>query len=192
MKARIMEKAPTLRGIQGYEGLYEVSDTGRVFSLKFGKRRKIAAGLSSSGYLSVVLQNSAKRRSLTVHRLVAFAFLENPEMKATVNHKDGVKTNNHVSNLEWNTQSENMRHAYRVLKIRPARLGKLGKLHAQSKRVEQYDKNGKFVKLHVGIREAARQTNLSRGSVSNVITGRTKTGGGFVWKYATEEKGKIK
>jgi hypothetical protein len=90
---------------------YYVTEDGKVFSKKFNKMRELKPFLHRNGYLGVVLMINKKRIKYSVHRLVALTFISNPENKATVNHKDGIKINNHVSNLEWNTQSENIRHA---------------------------------------------------------------------------------
>ena len=95
--------------IKGYED-YLISDQGRVYSCKrsiFLKPRK-----DRGGYLFVNLCKNGVRKMQKVHRLVANAFILNPENKRTINHIDGCKANNHVSNLEWNTYSENNQHAF--------------------------------------------------------------------------------
>ncbi|MEK4132027.1 NUMOD4 domain-containing protein [Solibacillus sp. FSL W8-0474] len=99
------------KDVAGYENLYMVSDTGRVFSKKSGVVLKTP--LDRYGYQKVSLYSNKKYKYTTVHRLVAKAFIPNPDNKETVNHKDGNKTNNHVSNLEWATSGENTRHAHK-------------------------------------------------------------------------------
>jgi len=103
-----------MKAIDGYEG-YFVNDEGDVLSSKLGGLRKLKSRLNGpSGYGFVNLCTGNKRKvNRYVHRLVALAFIPNPEGKRTVNHKDGDKSNNHVGNLEWATDSENMRHAHR-------------------------------------------------------------------------------
>lgn len=111
------------RWIKGYEGLYMVSDQGRVLSIPKVTRPDgviMSQQVGRNGYATVKLRtkdNASKR--VSVHRLVAQAFIPNPKDKPEVNHKDGIKTNNSVSNLEWVTTSENKRHSVRVLGNKP-------------------------------------------------------------------------
>jgi hypothetical protein len=109
------------KDVQGYEGLYQVSNLGRVKSLShvnyLGRLRQeciLGNRLSDRGYHTAVLYNNGKSKSFRVHRLVANAFIENPNNKPHVNHIDGVKSNNLVSNLEWVTISENQKHAFKT------------------------------------------------------------------------------
>lgn len=103
--------------IDGYEGLYEVSDAGMVRSLKrtTTSGRVLSQRAGTGGYLNVCLCKDNRKKTFVVHRLVARAFLDNPEGKSEVNHKNGIRTDNRVENLEWVTRSENEKHAYEVL-----------------------------------------------------------------------------
>ena len=95
--------------IEGYEGMYSVSTPGNVYSIRSGKLLK--PNKDHGGYLYVSLFNHCKQKCAKIHRLVAEAFIKNPETKRTVNHIDGNKENNCVENLEWATHSENIIHA---------------------------------------------------------------------------------
>lgn len=94
-----------------FDGKYEVSDTGKVFSLARESRGELVGKVGNNGYRSVLLTVDGKRLHRLVHRLVAEAFIPNPLGKRTVNHRDGCKLNNNVENLEWMTDSENLSHA---------------------------------------------------------------------------------
>lgn len=109
------------KDIYGYENLYQISNLGRIKSLShinnLGKLRPeciLGNRLSDRGYHTAVLYNNGKPKSFKVHRLVAFAFIPNPDNKPHVNHIDGVKSNNLINNLEWVTISENQKHAFNI------------------------------------------------------------------------------
>lgn len=102
--------------VPGWEGFYQVSPEGRIWTFpKRGHRGKwLTPKVGTHGYLTVNLHRDGTRRCLTVHRIVAKAFIPNPDGKPQVNHKDGDRANAHVSNLEWCTSAENHRHAHRT------------------------------------------------------------------------------
>lgn len=102
------------RDVVGYEGLYQVSSYGRVKSLQLGKETIMKHTPDKDGYRSIGLSKNGNPKGYQVHRLVAIAFIENKDNKETVNHVDGNKANNNFDNLEWNTRSENMLHAYKT------------------------------------------------------------------------------
>lgn len=115
-----MPKIETWKAVVGYEGLYDVSDTGKVRSLErltsAGRRgigRELRQYLLPCGYFEVLLSNDGKIKHKRVHRLVADAFCEKTDGRNEVNHIDGNKQNNSADNLEWVTRSENVKHAYR-------------------------------------------------------------------------------
>lgn len=105
------------KDVKGYEGLYQVSNLGRVKSMgsKFKRKEKfLKPGKDESGYLLVILYKSGVKETRRVHRIVAITFIPNPKNKKTVNHINGVKADNRADNLEWNTYSENHSHAYKT------------------------------------------------------------------------------
>lgn len=118
----------TWRDIDGFDGFYQVSDQGRVRSVggQCGtvKRKECirSVSLTRDGYEKVRLIHQGKDKTMRVHRLVAEAFIPNPDNKSTVNHIDGDKRNNKVSNLEWADKSEQMEHAYK-LGLKESRMG---------------------------------------------------------------------
>jgi hypothetical protein len=112
----IMQKKLNCKFVEGTDKKYRVCDNGIVISLMQKKARILRHEVRSDGYLQVSISFKKDVKMKSLHRLVAEAFIENNENKETVNHKDGDKTNNCVSNLEWNTRSENIQHSVHVLK----------------------------------------------------------------------------
>lgn len=172
------------KDIKGYEGIYQVSNKGRVKGLerdiicKNGVKRhieeRIIKGSICKGYLRVKLED----RMVYVHRIVAEAFIPNSENKPEVNHKDEVKTNNCVENLEWMTRKENNNYGTRSERSAKSR----------SKPVTQYSKDGKFIKVWSSTNEVERQLGFAHNSISLVTRGIRKTCGGFVWKYVEDDE----
>lgn len=104
------------RDVLGFEELYQVSNLGNVRTVKRGEATVMAQEEQRNGYLSVHLRNRGIERRASVHRLVAEAFIPNPDGLRDVNHKNGIKTDNRLENLEWMSHSDNMKHQYQVLK----------------------------------------------------------------------------
>lgn len=101
-----------VKWIDGYEGLYSVSESGEIYGHFYGEPQKLNLAEQQNGYLTFSLNKDAVKKTGVVHRIVANAFIKNPLNKPVVNHKNGIKTDNTVYNLEWCTQSENTQHAY--------------------------------------------------------------------------------
>lgn len=167
---------------------YYITDTGDVYSrnyfTKYRIRKMILRKNKKNGYVYVFLCKKGKKFNKRIHRLVAEAFIPNPENKPQVNHKNGDKSNNRVENLEWATASENMLHAYHFLKniILPSRKGCFGKNNAKSKIILQI-KDGNIITEFYGCQEAQRKTGISFGNISECCRNNRKTAGGFQWKY---------
>lgn len=189
------------KDIKGYEGLYQVSNLGRIKSLK----RKTNNGSCnddtilnfykvSKGYYATGLSKNGKTKLGLIHRLVAQAFIPNPENKPQVNHINGVKTDNRIENLEWCTSRENTIHAFNnKLKIinkgkdNPM-YGRYGKNANRSIKVNQYDLTGNFIKCYDSIREAAKENNINESNISSVCAGRKNKAGNYIWKYERKDK----
>lgn len=166
------------KDIAGYEGLYQVSTEGRVRSLKNKtiKLLKPYKMLKRGGYLEVGLRVPGIKKNYKIHRLVAEAFIPNPEGYNEVNHKDENKENNCVNNLEWCSHSYNNSYGTKPIK------NGIG----HSKKVEQYSMDGILLKTFNSQTEAARETNSTQGGISDCCRGKIKSHNGFVWKYGNK------
>lgn len=166
---------------------YYITDVGDVYSRNYrktGRIKKLSQTFDSGGYCHVNLYKDKKIYTHKIHRLVAKTFIPNPENKPQVNHKNGIKTDNQVQNLEWATNSENELHAYKYLgKTNGLPMkGKLGKNNPNSKIVLQI-KNGKTIAEFYGTLEAQRKTGIIYNNIIEVCKGRRMTAGGYQWKY---------
>ena len=166
------------KAIAGYEGIYEVSDLGRVKSLNYnrtGTEKILKPQNNTRGYLQVCLRKYGQRKFLLVHRLVAEAFIPNTNNLTTVNHKDEVKTNNVASNLEWMSVKDNNNYG-----TRNKRAGE-----ALSKQVQMFDKStGELLATFPSICEAEMITGIAHQNISTCCNGKLKSAGGYVWKYS--------
>lgn len=174
---------------------YLVSDEGDVFSADYnhtGEMRKLAPKTSGkpNDYLRIGLFKNRVRHYLLIHRLVAEAFIPNPDGLPEVNHKNGDKTDNRVENLEWVTHSGNMLHSYKHLnhKLPPGWKGKFGKDHNSSRIIQQI-KDGEVIAEYYGAPEARRLTGVHEQSIYDICNhkkGRHKAGG-YLWRYKDDE-----
>jgi hypothetical protein len=182
------------RDIKGYEGLYQVSNKGRVKALKrtwkCGKngcttRTSDECIMSlcngTKGYKIIRLQSNGKRETLKVHRLVAEAFIPNPNNLPQVNHKDECKSNNFVENLEWCDNKYNVNYGTSIDRMRNKMIN--GKT---SKTVYQYTLDGELVAIYPSTAEAKRQNpTYSQGNIIGCCGNRygRKTYKGYKWSY---------
>lgn len=181
------------KDVKGYEGLYQVSNLGRVKSL--GKKvewmnvyrntpKKILKfGDDGKGYVTVSLNKDGVFKRKYIHQIICDNYLPNPENKPFVNHKNGIRIDNRLENLEWCTQHENILHAWETGLSRPSMLGKFGKNHNKSKKIHQYLKSGELVCVFYGAYEASRKTGIRPSGIYASCCGKTKTAGGFTWKW---------
>lgn len=176
------------------EGLYMVSNYGRIKSVnrvsvytnnprpdKILKQKNHRNGYKM---ISFFINKSCLYK--TVHRLVALAFIPNPENKETINHKNGIKWDNRVENLEWATYSENGIHAYSVLNRKkcPSMLGRSGKDHNRSKSVLQFDLNGILIAEYGSQAEAGRVTGINSSNIAVACRAKnTNYSNGYLWCF---------
>ena len=157
--------------VVGYEGLYEVSSFGRVRSSNYQNKNKILKyDFVRSGYLRVTLCKNGKTKHYLVHRLVAIAFLSNPENLPQVNHRDEDKQNNHVDNLEWCSAKYNTNYGTRTQKT--------------SKSVLQFTKTGELIAEYPSTHEIERLYGYDCSSIAACCRGyRLKSAYGYIWKF---------
>ena len=145
---------------------YFVSNLGRFKNSK-GKIM-INYKVNENGYIRVYIYN----KTYALHRLIALAFIDNPENKSQVNHIDGNKINNSVNNLEWVTNKENQIHKHQT-----------GLGNNFTRKIGQYTLDNIFIKEHKSIASASKEINISKSCISGVLRKKRKTAGGFIWKY---------
>lgn len=164
---------------------YSIDKKGTVYSLSFKGKKKIKIlkpAKNKDGYLFVNLYKNKKYYEKRINRLVAEAFIPNPEKKPEVNHKNGIKTDNKVENLEWVTRSENMKHLYTVLGKKSNNYKKFGKDNPKSKIIQQI-KDGKIIAEFYGAAEAFRKIGINQGHIIDCCNKKRKTAGGYMWTY---------
>lgn len=182
-----MSENEVWKDIKGYEGLYQVSNLGRVKHLKKNKIKEIYH--SKHGYCRVGLSKNGKMKNKLVHRLVAEQFIDNEMDKPQVNHIDGDKSNNRVENLEWVTASENQIHSYsKGLNKGSEKQKEAVRINGlkNSIKVLQLNKENKILKEWKSLSEIERVLKIPAGNISHCCKGRRKTAGGFMWRYKNE------
>lgn len=171
------------KDIQGYESEYQVSNQGRVFSIKRGKMLKPSK--NTKGYLFVDLCKDGKTKHYLVHRLVAQAFLENKLQLPQINHISEDKTDNRVCNLEYCTAKYNMNYGTRTERAISKMLAHPNTCIKQPKPILQFTRNNEFVKEYPSLMEAERQTGINHRNICQCCRGNKSYShvGNYIWRY---------
>lgn len=156
--------------LEGTDGKYSVSSLGRIYS---NKRRNLLSPVFNVHYFKVSITKNGICKSWSLHRLIAETFIPNIDNKPFINHKNGIKTDNRVDNLEWCTSGENNLHAFRILNRRN---------DTQSTPVSQYDLDGVLIKSYWSIMDAAKQTGFYASGISVALDKDDRSCHGFRWK----------
>lgn len=169
------------KDVESYKGYYQVSNLGNVRSLtrsftrsdgkvKTFQGKLLTTKAEPSGYKHVNLSKHGKAHSVRIHRLVAYAFIENPNNYPCINHKDENKQNNTVDNLEWCTYQYNLTYNDKQLK--------------RATKVDRYAKDGAYINTYISLTEAQRDTGADQRNIGACCRGKIKSCGGYVWKYS--------
>lgn len=185
--------------INGWDGLYQVSNFCRIKSLKrvinfvtlSGANRHLTIQssilkpyINSHGYPAIKLYHNSKSSGFLIHRIVALAFIPNHENKSDVNHKNGIRDFMDIDNFEWVTRSENHIHKYRVLKSTHPFLGRTGKMNSCSVKTSQIDpKNNTIIKIWDSMNDIQRDLGFFQANISACCRGKQKTAYNFKWEY---------
>ena len=161
----------------GYEGLYQVSNKGNIRSFHSGNWKVLRQSIRTGGYRKIFLRKNKVRKSFFVHRLVATAFIPNPNNLPIINHKDENPSNNCVENLEWCTHLYNMTYGTCQERARTTHLSK-------TPSILMYDKEGTLKAIFNSVIEAEKETGIPHSNIVACCKGRLKTAGGYVWKYS--------
>ena len=174
------------KDIKGYEGLYQISNMGRVKSLskqwvarngiKHHKEKILKIAIGKRGYYTVNLCKNKIRKSKYVHQLIAEAFIPNPNNWLYINHKDLNKTNNKIENLEWCTHKENMQHAWKNSK----------QLHNRKKKVYQYSLDNIFIAEYESLHDVDKKFDFDFRNISACCLGKKHSAYGYLWRYRKE------
>ena len=187
------------KDILGYEGLYQVSNYGRIKSFNYrntGKEKMLSLKPNKNGYIRIGLTKDGKRKMFQVHQLVAQTFLENPNNYSQINHKDENKINNNAENLEWCTPKYNSNYG-----TRNERASKTLSTNIKGKHKGKLNPNAKKVvcittgEMFDCIKHASEKFNTTYSNIIACCTGKTKTAGKhpvtgekLVWRYLKNEK----
>lgn len=176
-------KVEIWKDIVGYEGYYQVSNFGRIKSLsriidhksmgKYISKEKILTQQTNYGYKNVILSKNGKTKYKKVHRLVAEAFISNPDNLPYINHKNENRNDNSVNNLEWCDSKYNNNYGNRNKKI----------AEKLSKKINQYDLEGNFIKTWDSIMQVERVLKIKNYNIVKNCKGIRNKAGEYIWKY---------
>lgn len=191
-----MEEKEVWKPIKNYVGLYEVSNMGNVKSLgngkscnkNYSKERILKLTKNKLGYLYVSLYKDGVKKSCRVHRLVAIAFIPNPQGYKEINHRDENKGNNCVENLEWCSRSYNNTYNNKAKKIGEKVSEKLRNDPNRSKAVIATNKETGQTIVFPSLMEASRQLGIRQGHITECCQGKRKSDGGYTFVYVNEDK----
>lgn len=204
------------KDVVGFEGEYLVSSMGNIRSFKkYGKNGGlITPQIDKFGYPVAKLWRNGKPVFKKVHRIVAMAFIPNPENKPVIDHINTIRTDNRVENLRWCTVEENVNNPISKMKLSKTMTGRkaseetrrklslirrgegnsmYGKNHTEETKMKmsvpivQYTKDGEFVAEYYGAKDASVKTGIHRQNIADALKGRRKCAGGFIWKYKKVE-----
>jgi len=175
------------KDINGYKGLYQISNKARIRSIDryvnnikgraLRKGKVLKQSIHINGYYKITLSKCSKLKTYRLHRLVALHFIPTSSTKLVVNHKDGNKLNNSLSNLEWCTRSEDSQHALRL------GLQTSGKTDKRSKSVSRFKLDGTFIDSFDSINLASKLTKIAAGNISSCCNNLSSHAKQYIWKF---------
>ncbi len=186
------EKIEIWKDINEYNGKYQISNLGRIRrnNPRFKQKQMILKTHIVNGYENIILRKDGHKYNHYIHRLVAIAFIDNSDNYPCIDHIDTNKTNNVVSNLRWCTRKSNSNNPLTLRHMREnnpkSMLGKKGVLHPRSKKVLQFDLEGKFINEFESISQASKLTNTNQGNLYLCCIGKRNKCNNFKWSFKNE------
>lgn len=163
---------------------YFVDTDGNVFSNKNGEIKQLIPYDNGYGYLYVCLSENNKHYKYRVQKLIALAFIPNPENKPCIDHINGNRTDNRVCNLRWSTQKENINNGITLKRMSESQKGRIS---SQRKTVYKYSKENVLLGVYSSTYDASEKCNICQSTINACCNGRRKTAGGFKWSYKKED-----
>lgn len=176
------------KDIQGYEGLYQVSNLGNVRSLNWrnlGYAKNLYLKKQNKGYLQVELAKNGIKKMFTVHRIVATHFVDGYAEGLVVNHINEDKKDNRAENLEWCTFSQNVHHSMNMHRNESNRYHQKGIPYKRTEKIDQFTANGEFVRTWESAIAIKSELGYSQWSITECCKGNRRTAYGYKWQFAT-------